>query len=71
MKDEINNKYINNLLNHIILLLILTIVCIALSNMGVILKSKTLIHLKIIHLNIPISSITMLFYSCWLLYLTN
>lgn len=51
MKDEINNKYINKLLNNIILLFILTIVCITLSKMGVILKSKTLINLKIINLN--------------------
>lgn len=51
MKDEINNKYINKLLNNIILLFILTILCITLSKMGVILKSKTLINLKIINLN--------------------
>lgn len=54
MKDEINNKYINKLLKHITLLfiIILTIVCIALSNMAVIPKLKTLINLKIINLNI-------------------
>lgn len=51
MKDEINNKYINKLLNNIILLFILTIVCITLSKMGVILKLKTLSNLKIINLN--------------------